>query len=726
MSSSLNYVSNYNFPYPTSVNHEKVFYNQEYLNAPGSAYSDDILLSVSPIASSLFDSEFAHPKDDIHSMIYKNWLLNYDKNFFIDHDFNIDEEQTSEGADHYLGSSSSSGDENFPTIMSSKFNYSKRSECLDHLNSHQPSPCINYLKNAIIRPQKFERLNPPQNQLLKKYEAYQKNKITTLVSFDEIRFFPLWTKSYAKTFWTLIFEQAELFEVYWTFFMDTSLNIILKTCEATIKEQANTNSTVLDCEKTTFFTKNDLEVLTRMSYNYYGRLIRTLRYAINNSQIEYPIKISMYATCTSFIHSHATVDTLSLLYNGSSSLLTKIVNEAEVVSDVAPSLQLCIQGLYFSSMLSVVPDYNFGIIHSLSKDLIDFKEFMILNKCLTNLRNQFPFHKLFQLESFMADLIHEVHPRFQYIDKFYKASQKLDSGSGNIEYVSPSMLFNLLVDWFNTFANESVSIGSKMPATTRTFYLFFTLIGKVLFQVFTPLRSVLLVEPLSILPPQVDFDPAAFKVEQDNLNQSQYDYLFKLSTKLIRLIKFFEFRSQIVAYYCFVKKFSDEKQYSYMECYQPEHDTNFVPSSDIIRIISSKVEMKEEMIINFNHDDIINISNFPMMEELASSFQDDETKTKYRKEILEAKERQAHYLKEKMIKKDEKNCEVLFDYESGLFFYDFNPQEAIKTYIESQNIKFGNIQNKSLEELKLKISNIDMSRKQIRDAIKHNSEFNYT
>jgi hypothetical protein len=694
-------------------------------------YIQDIFATVSPIITSHINADFCSTKDELRGSLYKDSYLKLQHN---DNSYNLNDydfsryQPTVEDTNFHLGSSTSSDNEDQTAFQNSKIDYLKHLKSMNHENSLQFQNVITspaeHLPNAILNIQKFKKLQRQPSLLIDKNTWLMLPGKMGLQEESDFNFSLVWSKAYAKRFWTAVFNTAVEVDVYWAFFMDRSLNIILKACNSVLQLAPSLinqepKSFVENINRTTF-TENDLEILTKKSYTYYGILIRQLRHAINHVHIEFSAKISLFAAWSSFLHLHASVETLSLMYNGTSSLFTKIANEAKTINDISPSIKVAIHVLNFSCMISQVPDYKFNIIEEIYEDLLDFKQFINRNQALTTANNEMVLQKFLQLEHFLEDLVHNVYPKIQYVDNFYKSKYNLNKDTSDITFVSPTMLFELMVNWFNVFSSESMSVGSSLTALKRTFYLFFTATGRALAQVFSPIQSVLLIEPINVFAPIIEFDASIYQLDKLKVTKPQFDYLFALSTKLIRVIKFFEFRCETLAYYFSLQQFwNKEQSSSYLECVKAEHDLNYVSDVDVLRIIPKKITTNEVMITNFNKETIIDQSNFPLWDQIASLINDPNLKSEYLKEI------QHQRLKQQSKPKSSQTVPVVqnsFDYSNGLFSHDFNPKRALSTYRESQKGNLEQLRNMPLEELRLRITNIDISRRQVSKAVRKNFE----
>ena len=105
---------------------------------------------------------------------------------------------------------------------------------------------FNPLPNAIISRTTFPKLVQAKRlrntYLGKIFKSIRNRNVKSLVNleFNSI-FSPVWTNANADSFWVSVYNQAVVLEVYFSFFMDRSLNVLLKTCNVTLNGEIFSN-----------------------------------------------------------------------------------------------------------------------------------------------------------------------------------------------------------------------------------------------------------------------------------------------------------------------------------------------------------------------------------------------------------------------------------------------------------------------------------------------------
>ncbi|RLV89197.1 hypothetical protein JA1_005270 [Spathaspora sp. JA1] len=577
------------------------------------------------------------------------------------------------------------------------------------------------LPNAMINNVTLTSLEYPKRlQQSFAKELYQ-NEHELLLEQMNIMMSPMWTKENDEILWTSIFNKAISFDVYFAFFMDRSLNIILKVCNKSIH-----SGTSVTC-----FTPKILEQLTKKSYMYYGSLIKNLRESIALLDIELPTAISWYASWSQFLNSYGTIDTLSLMYNGSTSLLCNVLNDCQTLEEIPPSLSVIMHIIESDIAACIVPDYKFGVIEELYKDLVDFKTFIIYNQELTTENNGYILKAFVEVENFLKELIEEIYPKMLYINGFYKSRHKdNDDDTGNsddLKFISPSILFDLLVKWLNVIPSHAISIGKNMTPLKKTFYLFFTAVGKALSNVFPCIRSVALLDALNIIHPHVDFDSKTYKFDVSQVSsEDQYQYLHNLSSKLIRIITFFNVRQSVISHY-FASNSESIPNGCYILSVEAKHDKNHVALGDIIKIVPDKVNIKEVMINNFSINTIINLYNYPILNDFYTNLNDESTELKYaiehenHNQKIRIKEFRAKY-KSNGTLIPKANPEYInndnqlhdFDYSTGSFIFDYRIDSVLEFFLKYEN---QSRTPRTLKKIKEMFTNFESATKELNRSI---------
>merc|ERR1712227_300999 len=131
-------------------------------------------------------------------------------------------------------------------------------------------------------------------------------------------------------------------------------------------------------------------------------------------------------------------------------------------------------------------------------------------------------------------------------------------------------------------------MGSKIGVLQRVFYLFFIVTGKLLNQMFSPIRSILNIDCTNVLFPVIDFDYKMYKIDlkKDNLNQDQFTYLDKLSKNLLRLVTYCNNRTLLYGHYLSNDAVLERE---YIRLVAPDQ-------SDIVEILPQKLELGEKFL----------------------------------------------------------------------------------------------------------------------------------
>lgn len=566
----------------------------------------------------------------------------------------------------------------------------------------------NPLPNAIPSSQTFRMLKfPTKLGAVISNKSYQKDKLGQ----ERVKgmLIPMWTKQNVNGIWSSVFNKSIAFKVYFSFFMDCSLNVLLKVCNKSIHSGTN-----LTC-----FTFETLEQLTRKSYNYYGSLIKDLRESISSLDPEYSTMVSWYAGFSLHLHTHTTAESIALLYSGSSSLLNNAIAKCETIEEVPPTLLILTHVLKSDVAASMIPDYQFEVIKELYEDLNEFKTFINYNQGLTSENNGYILKAYIEVMSFLKTLIEEIYPKFVAINKSYKAKYNLEDKTNNLVFISPSMLFDLLVKWFNVIPSYACSIGERMTPLKKTFYLFYPAIGIALANVFPLLRCVALVDSFYMLYPHCDFNNKLYQFTIDEVsNPQQYQYLYNLSTKLIRIINFFTNRQQIINHYL-------QAHYDFGNCHLELVETNDDSSvHNIIRILPPKLDTKEIMLSNFGINTIINLNNYPMINAFFGDIQSEvkqvieyenhAQKMRINQFRLKYKDLQSSSSDkpDSFIQNDNQLHD--FDYTKGYFTFDYKIETAIQLYSLLQKKSWPQL---TIESIHISLCNLELAMQEIQKSI---------
>ncbi|KAK6457320.1 uncharacterized protein RJT20DRAFT_95115 [Scheffersomyces xylosifermentans] len=571
--------------------------------------------------------------------------------------------------------------------------------------SHPTSSPGTPLENARSHPiiiNKLAKIKRLKNSYLSRYLKHYRSDFKKLANKEFfLPYTPIWTRKNSDLFWISVYNQSIIIKVYYSFFMDRALNVLLKVCNKAISAENSSTS----------FTKQDLDILTKKSYTYYGLLIRDLRESITEIHIEYPIKISLYAAWSTFLHSHATIETLCLVFTGTASLFNKIVNDSRSLNDITHTLQISLQSFNDHACTCLVPDYKFDVINELYQDLLEFKTFIINNQSITSPKNSLILKNFLELESFMKNLIVNFYPRIVYINSYYKLVNNIDDTTDDILFTSPTLFFELLVNWFDIFPSDVVSLGSHLRPLRKTFYLFFIAIGKALMNVFTPIRSMMMVDAVNVVCPFVDFDCEIYRFTVESVDSiEQYLYLDKITKKLLRVVSFFNNRIKLLGYHLSTRSVLSNPAQTYLTSVEPKHNPAEVHYQDIIRLKPAKIDFEEIMITDFDIESSIHFYNYPLLSNLQMEF--DEHAGYSQAGLRKIVEDQQN------LQQSRKSRVNSFNFETGMFDTDFDITEPLRYYHGSQSTHWS-IKNWSMEDLNIRAANFDSSRREISRSVNH-------
>lgn len=595
---------------------------------------------------------------------------------------------------------------------------------------------FNPLPNAIISNTSFPKLKQTKrlrNTYLERYLNNSNRDVKSLINLEfKSIFSPVWTNDNAYSFWASVYNQSVVLEVYFSFFMDRSLNVLLKACNVTLNGEIFSNlahspsyssisasdtslSSHTSSDDGFFFTKKELDILTQKSYRYYGALIRDLRESLTNIHIEYPLKISLFAAWSIFFHVNATVETLCLMYNGTSSLLLKVLNDSHSLQDITPTIRVTLEVLNGHALAALIPDYNFEIILEIYRDFKEFKNFFMdaqdtyvkryaesntedgrKKRLTSNLEK----HDCLELEQFLEHVVKELFPKLNYINCYYKATNNVkDSNSNNIYFTSVRLIFDLLVSWFKNFPSDALSMGSSACPVKKTFYLFYSVIGRALVNIISPVRSVLLVDPCHLFCPRVDFDPEIYKVKKINITTEEYHYLQALSEKMLRMVTFFDYRMLLYSYFLSTTTTLNTEYVKPLNA--PVH-TASDDYNDIVQLLPKKLDVDETIIDSFTNI-TLDANNFPLFDIFHSD-------NEYRSIIRQEKRNQL--LRQQQLPNE-------FNYKTGLFTHDFNPRSLFNA-LERNQKAYWNLNQPTLEETRIRVQNFDFGRQVVSETVKNN------
>ncbi|CUM67485.1 uncharacterized protein PRCAT00005182001 [Priceomyces carsonii] len=574
--------------------------------------------------------------------------------------------------------------------------------------------------NSISGLFKFQKLvkapklrNRELSKILKKLPS---NPSQMYVSY-KVQCVPVWTEEAIFEFWTIVFYQACFMKIYFCFFIDHSLNTILRKCDRELASQvlsmaslesnvpnSNSSSSLSTPSCSQSFDEKELNKLIQHSYVSYGRLIKCLRESLSKMYIEYPAKISLYSSWSTYLNSHATVDTLSTMHNGYVTLYSKAINEAHDINDLSPGIFHAVHFFNDQSIASVIPDYNFGVISELLDDVQNFKAFMLKNRAVVErLEYKTLIQLLLGLENFLTYLVKEFHPRVTKLNNYYKLIHLIDDKSNNLYFISISMFFDLLVLWYKGYPGHFPT-GSHVCGFRKTLYLMFLAVGKALMHIYSPIRSVMVADTCNLIFQRADFICEQFMFEKDNmLSEELNQYLVTFSHKLMRIIKFFEYRTLFYSYYLTTSTILNTDYLKYVGTGPNPVDDKH---NDIVQLLPKVLDTNEVMLSSFIDSVVINAELYPIFDLIRENnkltqFIDEEK--------IEQAQRQRNH--------PDTQTGVIFDKSCSLFTSDFNPSSLLAEFIGMQKFIWS-VYPLTLEEMRTRVSNYQKGRLEIANSIK--------
>lgn len=537
------------------------------------------------------------------------------------------------------------------------------------------------LPNGIHSPTKFTKL--------KRIARYRKHKYFYL---------PVFTQKMSQRLWYIMFRTAFSNEVFQLFFLDKSLGFLLSNLNiiltsAYLKSFHNTYHTL---NETTFledFFYND-KVLNRFinkSHNYYGNLIRDIREKLNNYHIDSTIQISLLSSYASYLLLNSSVTTVTTLNSGASTLLYRFVTEVGQYSRLTVNVRYIIDVLFNHVQTAVVPDLQVDLIEKVANHFKVFKSFLInstsLYQSLQNsqtIRDFIPKRDCIEFELFLSFLIDDFYP------KITKINEKHAKNRLGLPVLSFNLYFELLNKWFKMYPSIVNANGPHINVLQRVYYLFFMVAGKLITQIFTPIRSIMNIDCNHVLSPIVDMNYHSFKMDKinDHLNDDQFNYLNKLNKNLLRLISFCNFRNILYGHYLSLGPHVLDNSYV----------RRVEGNNDYIEITAEKLSIKETP-LNMSEDleFSIAIDNFPFFPDInLATFGLKPPTTKGIVSDLY----------------DDDN----FNYNLGLFKTDYDPSAFINEFMKFQRHKW-EFDVTNLATLKTRVKNFHQSRKLINKSV---------
>ncbi|GEQ70701.1 hypothetical protein JCM33374_g4380 [Metschnikowia sp. JCM 33374] len=549
-----------------------------------------------------------------------------------------------------------------------------------------PKEPVKFLPNCKFKLTKFKVLEVPPNMQSNLFEETVKDlkqegahiQFHTNVKSEYMR--PVYHDREFHMLWVEIFLRATVFDLFFIYFIDKSLNILMRASEKIVNgdlvyspfSDSSRSSSVsgLDRRRSKshhfFYNKEDLDILTAKSYTTYGRVIRELRNSINLYSAEFPARMSLFSAWACYMYRQSDLETFGHMIRGTLVLFKSKLNQC--IAENTPGFSMHREFSILESFVrqSLYPDYNFNVVRNLEVDFQKFRSIVdrlvVLHEDGWDIDEEISAvvsdpvfrHDFHELTKFFDKLLNNIQPQIAAQNRHYKALNNF-SENHNIHFASPSLLFSMTHEWFYMFPDEKMYMSSKISPIKKVLYMFFHALANCLSHTLTPIRSVSLADACNVTCTKVGM----IFSKPTQLDSDYYEALQPMLRNLMRTIRFFETRSKLFAYYVVDRSVLDEefiKPAPYVSSPDWKHN-------DVVHILPAKLEVREKQIENFSQS-IFAVHNFPFFEELY----DDPTTADL---IHMETERQHQALQ---------NERYEFDYCLGLSNHDFNPNKIVDYY----------------------------------------------
>lgn len=487
---------------------------------------------------------------------------------------------------------------------------------------------------------------------------------------NEIR--PVWTENDSTLFWLDIFQRATVFELFFNYFVDKSLNILMRASEAVVTGdivysplELSSASPVSSVPNSFlfFYNNRDLEILTGKSLVTYGRVISELRASISLYDAEYPARMSLFSAWACYMNPTSDLNTFSLMLCGTLILLKNLLAQLLDQKDRTFRMRRELMILNSFTNQSRYPDYTFQAVRELNQMFASFKGFVdgliftfedggaVSEETLAVLSDPLFRHNYHELGKFFKRLLEYYYPQIQECNRYYKTKSQYPDDN-NIHFVSPALIFELTYEWFRVYPGDKMLMGTKISPIKKVLYVFYHALAKCLAHVITPIKLVLFADACNVIFTKVGMQ---FLVPQD-LYKPEYQVLMPLLKGLYKVIRFFENRLRLFGYYLSCTSVLDEE---YMRRPEDEAPTDW-QYRDVIHVCPLKIEVRENQLEHISQSNV-GVHNFAIFEEL-------------RADPVSAGMIEAECERQKRAMQHEP---CIFDFNRGMTNHDFDPEEVI-------------------------------------------------
>ncbi|OBA19891.1 hypothetical protein METBIDRAFT_72613 [Metschnikowia bicuspidata var. bicuspidata NRRL YB-4993] len=585
-----------------------------------------------------------------------------------------------------------------------------------------------FLPNCEFQPTKFEILQVPQELQTNLFEQTVKDlkqtgahiRLKSTVKSNFMR--PVYHEREFRTLWLEVFLRATVFEFFFIYFIDKSINILMRASEKIVdgdvvfspQLDSSRSSSVSGLGATEakllhfFYNKEDLDILTAKSYVTFGRVIAELRNSISLYSPEFPARMSLFSAWACFTNPQSNLDTFSLMIRGTLILFKNSLTEC--ISQNLPIFSMHREFLLCENFLrqSLNPDYNFSVVRNLQIDFQKYKSYVDelvnlhekgtdLDQGLVSVIYDPIFrHDFHELNKIFDKLLKQYFPEISAQNLYYKAQNNYEKND-NIHFVSPSLLFNMAYEWFYLYPDEKMYMSSKTNPLKKIMYMFYHALAKCLNHVISPLKSVLLADSCNVTCTKVGTDLS----KPDLLDTQNYCSLLPILRNLMRIIRFFETRLQLLAYHNYKTSVINDEFIREVPS-DPDQSWEY---SDVIEILPAKLKLREKQIENFSNT-IFAAHHYPLFDELYSD--------PVIADMIHLETKRQHYSMQ--------NEPYSFNYSVGLANHDFNPDKIVDLYCSQKKDELDRLPPIPHEQLNIRLDNLLSSRDAISNSSKNQSE----
>lgn len=536
------------------------------------------------------------------------------------------------------------------------------------------------LPNGIEIKKTFHCLQVPEylkisftpNKFLRKRKS-----LLSLAEIDTPMAMPIYSEHDSRNYWLNVFLMATRFDLFFQYFIDKSLNILIRASESVVNGDIITtspksiaNGRAVGNSFPFFYNTCDLDTLTKMSYVSYGKLILELRQSILCFNPEYPAKMSLFSARACYMNPATDFETYSLMMSGTLTLFKNILLNALTQEMSERNIRHDIAMLNYYSMMAVCPDYNYEVIWDLKRSLQQFKifvEHMVAKQAKGYqldsgvdrvLKDSLFMHNCHELEKYLTKLETYYIPMLrQYNDHYNNIG--LGPGDPAIRYTSASLIFDMMYEWFKIYSGERLLMGTAPHPLQKLIHLFFHALGKTLNHVLPPIKSVMFVDPCNIM-----FTKVGMQFSKSDHNEIRlFPDLVPVMASVYRTIHYFESRLMLYGYSMANETILDRQYLQSVAMLAPK-DWEF---RDIIRICPPK--MRSETQVTRFSSGYFKVENFAFPDSLLTNATCAEL-------IAQEANRQKNAIA---------NEPFLFDFHLGFSNHDFNPELIIECYVNLQS-----------------------------------------